>query len=125
MQKAMIGVTTNPRGTTINRFASFDYYIVDDGQIVSGRQLSAAQRKAARRLIVAGKSGTAQAPGNQLPFAWFTAYAPADDPQIAVTVLFENAGQGSAQAAPVVRQIVEAYFGLPISPTPKDALETD
>jgi penicillin-binding protein 2 len=125
MQKAMIGVTTNPRGTTINRFASFDYYIVDDGQIVLGRQLSAAQRKAARRLIVAGKSGTAQAPGNQLPFAWFTAYAPADDPQIAVTVLFENAGQGSAQAAPVVRQIIEAYFSLPISPTPKDALETD
>jgi penicillin-binding protein 2 len=60
-----------------------------------------------------------------LPFAWFTAYAPADDPQIAVTVLFENAGQGSAQAAPVVRQIIEAYFSLPISPTPKDALETD
>jgi penicillin-binding protein 2 len=125
MQDAMTGVTTNGRiGTTTYRFTTFDFYQVN-GQWVEGKSMSAAQRRTARKLVVAGKSGTAQAPGDVLPFAWFTAYVPADIPEIAVTVLLENAGQGSAQAGPVVRQIIEAYYGLPISPTPKDALEND
>jgi penicillin-binding protein 2 len=125
MQDAMSGVTTNGRiGTTTYRFTTFDYYEIN-GAWVAGKELSAAQRRSARKLVVAGKSGTAQAPGNTLPFAWFTAYAPADAPQIVVTVLLENAGQGSAQAGPVARQMTEAFFGLPISPTPKDALEND
>lgn len=125
MQSAMLGVTTNARiGTTTYRFTTFDYYQVD-GVWTAGKDLTPAQRKNARRLNVAGKSGTAQAPGNVLPFAWFTAYAPADAPEIAVTVLLENAGQGSGQAGPVVRQLIEAYFGLPVSPTPKDALAND
>jgi penicillin-binding protein 2 len=125
MQSAMVGVTTNGRiGTTTYRFAGFDYYQVG-GQWIAGKSLTAAQRNGARRLTVAGKSGTAQAPGNVLPFAWFTAYAPADAPEIVVTVLLENAGQGSGQAGPVARQMIESHFGLPISPTPKDALEND
>jgi penicillin-binding protein 2 len=125
MQNAMLGVTTNARiGTTTYRFTTFDYYEVD-GRWVAGKELPTAQRRTARRLNVAGKSGTAQAPGDALPFAWFTAYAPADAPEIAVTVLLENAGQGSAQAGPVVRQLIEAYFGLPLSATPKDALAND
>ncbi len=125
MQQAMQGVTTNARiGTTTYRFTTFDYYDIG-GQWLAGKQLNAEQKRGARKLIVAGKSGTAQAPGNALPFAWFTAYAPADAPEIAVTVMLENAGQGSGQAGPVVRQLIEAYFGLPISETPKDALEND
>jgi penicillin-binding protein 2 len=125
MQNAMVGVTTNGRiGTTTYRFAGFDYYQIG-GQWIAGKSLTAAQRNGARRLTVAGKSGTAQAPGNVLPFAWFTAYAPADAPEIVVTVLLENAGQGSGQAGPVARQMIESHFGLPISPTPKDALEND
>lgn len=125
MQAAMVGVTTNARiGTTTYRFTTFDYYQVD-GVWTAGKSLTATQRKNSRKLVVAGKSGTAQAPGNVQPFAWFTAYAPADAPEVAVTVLLENAGQGSGQAGPVVRQLVEAYFGLPISPTPKDALAND
>ncbi len=125
MQDAMAGVTTNSRlGTTAYRFTTFDYYEVN-GAWVDGKTLSASQRRSARKLVVAGKSGTAQAPGKALPHAWFTAYAPADAPQIVITVLLENAGQGSAQAGPIARQMTEAFFGLPISPTPKDALEND
>jgi len=121
IQQALLGVTTNARiGTTTYRFADFDYYEID-GRWVAGSDLTSAARKAARRLTVAGKSGTAQAASDAAPHAWFTAYAPADAPEIAVTVLLENAGQGSGQAGPVVRQMIEAYFGLPISPTPKDA----
>ncbi len=125
MQAAMLGVTTNAKiGTTAYRFADFNYYEVD-GRWVSGKNLTAGEKKTLRRLNVAGKSGTAQAPGDEQSHAWFTAYAPADAPEIAVTVLLENAGQGSGQAGPLARQAIEAYFGLPISPTPKDALPND
>lgn len=127
MQAGMVGVTTDARiGTTTYRFADFDYYEAD-GRWVEGAALTRAQRASLRKLIVAGKSGTAQAPGDVEPHAWFTAYAPADAPEIAVTVLLENAGQGSGKAAPLARQMIEAYFGLPISPTPSDAtaLEND
>jgi len=126
MQAAMVGVTTNRViGTTYNRFSSLDYYSFD-GRIISGKDLTAEQRSAATRFAVAGKSGTAQAPGAQdKPFAWFTAYAPAQKPQIAVTVLLENVGEGSSFAAPLLRQVVESYFGLPISALPTNLLPTD
>ena len=126
IQKGMIGVTTNARiGTTYFRFSNFDYYVVDQ-RIVPGTSLNSKQRAAATKFVVAGKSGTAQAPGPQdKPFAWFTAYAPADNPQIVVTVLLENAGEGSTVAAPLVRQMIESYFGLSVSATPKDSQVTD
>ncbi|MBE9472671.1 MAG: hypothetical protein IMY75_11255, partial [Chloroflexi bacterium] len=37
--------------------------------------------------------------------------------------LVENAGEGSTVAAPLVRQVVEAYYGLPLSPLPPQAEE--
>jgi penicillin-binding protein 2 len=62
---------------------------------------------------VCGKTGTAQAPGDgALPHSWFAAYAPADNPQIAIVVMVENAGDGSAVAAPITERILEYYFFL-------------
>jgi len=121
IQQGMTGVTTNARlGTTYYRFSSLDAYVLADGKVVAGRSLTPAQRRTAHRFIVAGKSGTAQAAGDAKPFAWFTAYAPADDPQIVVTAVLENIGEGSSFAAPLVRQIIETYYGLPVSATPTD-----
>jgi penicillin-binding protein 2 len=126
IQDGMVGVTTNARyGTTTYRFNNFDYYFTSDGKIVPGRALPVRERRVARKLVIAGKSGTAEAGFDARPFAWFTAYAPADDPEIAVTVLLENIGEGSSFAAPVVRQIIESYYGLPVSPTPRDARTND
>ncbi len=62
-------------------------------------------------IAVAGKTGTAENPDAD-PHAWFAGYAPADDPQIAVAVLVENGGEGSQVAAPLFRQVVEAFFKL-------------
>lgn len=60
---------------------------------------------------VCGKTGTAQVPGEDVPpHSWFVAYAPAKDPQIVVVTLVENAGEGSLVAAPLTRDILEAYF---------------
>jgi len=64
-------------------------------------------------ISMAGKSGTAQDPP-RLNHAWFTLYAPADNPEIVVTVFAENAGGGggSAIAAPLAVQTVEAYIKI-------------
>ena len=73
---------------------------------------------------VAGKSGTAQvfslkenqkynAAGLKKELhdhAWFTAYAPYEDPKLVVTIILENAGGGSSNAAPIARQIMDFYL---------------
>jgi penicillin-binding protein 2 len=73
---------------------------------------------------MAGKSGTAQVieipQGEEYDaeiieqfnrkHAWFIAFAPADDPVIALAVLVENGGGGSKVAAPIARQIIDAYL---------------
>jgi penicillin-binding protein 2 len=57
----------------------------------------------------AGKTGTAQNPHGD-DHAWFTAYAPADDPEIAIVVILEHAGHGGEVAAPIVRDFFAEYF---------------
>jgi penicillin-binding protein 2 len=42
--------------------------------------------------------------------AWFIAYAPAEDPKIAVSVLVENGGFGATAAAPIARKVLDAYL---------------
>ena len=60
---------------------------------------------------VCAKTGTAQATGDGVPpHSWFIAYAPEDDPQIAIVTMLENAGEGSAIAAPITRRILEYYY---------------
>ena len=59
---------------------------------------------------VAGKSGTAEAPPGET-HAWFGAFAPYDNPEIVVVAFAEHSGGGgSSVAAPMVRQVMEAYF---------------
>lgn len=60
---------------------------------------------------VAGKTGTAQNP-HGADHAWFVAFAPYENPEIAVAVLVEKGGHGGSAAAPVVKRILEAYFGF-------------
>ncbi len=57
---------------------------------------------------VAAKTGTAQSTGREA-FAWFIAYAPAEHPKIAVSVMIGQGGHGG-YAAPIARAVLEAYF---------------
>ena len=60
---------------------------------------------------VCGKTGTAEAPGeDSLPHSWFAAWTPAAAPELAIALLVENAGEGSAVAAPLVREILEYWY---------------
>ena len=58
---------------------------------------------------IAGKTGTAQNPHGQ-DHSWFIAYAPADDPKIAICVMVENAGFGATVAAPIAQRIILRYL---------------
>lgn len=61
---------------------------------------------AGQGILVAGKTGSAEtAEGTH---SWYLCFAPADDPQIAVVVLMENAGTGSRHAVPAAKKILEA-----------------
>ncbi|MBU0908113.1 MAG: penicillin-binding protein 2 [Proteobacteria bacterium] len=75
-------------------------------------------------ITVGGKTGTAQVvrmakfksiPQSLLPrqykdHAWFTCFAPAEKPEIAITVLVEHSGHGGSVAAPIAKQVLEEYF---------------
>ena len=70
-----------------------------------------AQLKDQREIVIACKTGTAEHGGEKtLPHAWITVFAPAYDPQIVVTVLVEESGEGSNVAAPIAKEILEYYF---------------
>ncbi len=55
---------------------------------------------------------------------WFVAFAPYDDPKIAVAVISEHGGHGGEAAAPVAKQIMDAYLKK-ILPKEEDAVSTD
>jgi penicillin-binding protein 2 len=70
-----------------------------------------------QNITIAGKTGTAQIRDGQYDshLAWFTAFAPVDDPQIAITVMLrESIGgtsyAGGSHAAPMAKNVLEAYF---------------
>ncbi|MDQ1465886.1 MAG: penicillin-binding protein, partial [Actinomycetota bacterium] len=69
-------------------------------------------------IIVAGKTGTAQAPGGN-PHAWFIAFAPAEAPRYAIAVIVERGGDegseatGGRVAAPVAAQVLTALLKGP------------
>ncbi len=62
---------------------------------------------------VAAKTGTAEVPGHD-NHALIVAFAPFDDPEIAVAVIMEHAGHGGTAAGPVAEDMLAAYFGLPL-----------
>ncbi len=61
------------------------------------------------KVVISGKTGTAEAGKGYDNHAWFTAFAPYDKPEIAVTVLIFQGGHGN-YPAPVAREIIEAYL---------------
>ena len=73
---------------------------------------------------MAGKTGTAQVfsiaqdaeydeetvPENLRDHSLFVAFAPVENPQIALAVIVENGGGGSTTAAPIARQLIDSYL---------------
>ncbi|HEY8108401.1 MAG TPA: penicillin-binding protein 2 [Patescibacteria group bacterium] len=67
---------------------------------------------------VCGKTGSAEFANETNAHAWFTAYAPCDDPRIVLTVMIEGGGEGSDVAVPAAKRIFESFFDVQ-APSPK------
>ncbi len=64
-----------------------------------------------KRIEVGCKTGTAESPGEKSePHAWFTVFAPIENPEIVLTVLVENGGEGSEVASPIAKEILKWWF---------------
>lgn len=96
VRAAMCDVTTDPEHGT----AEFIFGPWYDALVQAGASLS-----------VCGKTGTAES-GQPQPHAWFAAFSPAENPQIAIVVVVENSCEGSEVAAPITRRILEKHYGV-------------
>ncbi|WP_136056155.1 penicillin-binding transpeptidase domain-containing protein [Microbacterium sp. K24] len=84
--------------------------------MVASVSTGAAQGARIDGVDVAGKTGTAEN-GNRPHTLWFTGFAPADDPAVAVAVVVEDgggqgqSGSGDSIAAPIAKKVIEAVLG--------------
>ena len=110
--------------STLNTVRSALTDVVNSGSGTGGRARS-------RLVEIAGKTGTAQVAemrgkvvkSEQLSYfirdhAWFVAYAPAQQPEIAVVVLVEHGGHGGSAAAPLAKKVIERYLSPRDHPDP-------
>ncbi len=105
VQAGMRLAATDPRGTLNHQFTPFTSF-------------------ANYPIAIAGKTGTAEycddvanvaglcKPGDWPAHGWTVAYAPYDNPEIAILAFFYNAGEGGRVAAPTVKSVMDAYFAL-------------
>lgn len=111
VHKAMLNVTEGLRGTA-KRIRNEHYPIA--GKTGTAQVFSVAQDAEYEEESVAKKNRD---------HALFIAYAPADDPQIAIAVIVENGGHGGSVAAPIARKIMDAHLlpGMGIDPNASGA----
>ena len=102
--------TTAPNGRVISEASAKALTDAMKNVVESGT----ARRARISGVPVAGKTGTAQRGTDQSPHAWFIAFAPADNPTIAVATIVEGGGNagdeatGGSVAAPIVKEVMEA-----------------
>ena len=78
------------------------------------------------KTTIACKTGTAEVgDGSNDTHAWLTAFVPADNPQISITVMLERAGEGSDEAAPIVGDILKEWFNESDTLVPRYKKSTD
>jgi penicillin-binding protein 2 len=101
-----------------------DWDVAVQGMVAVMQGGTASRAAAGAEYSIAGKTGTAQvfsiaqnarydesAISERLrDHAWFIAFAPVEDPRIAVVVLVENGRSGSGTAAPIARSVMDAYL---------------
>jgi penicillin-binding protein 2 len=97
---------------------------VKEGMRLAVTQGTLKDRFEGATIAVAGKTGTAEycdqyaqaknlcIPGNWPSHAWTVAFAPYEDPEIAVVAFVYNGTEGSSVAGPIVRRVLESYFEL-------------
>lgn len=119
MKPYLVDCVKNSAGNNIKEFKPVAYGNLissKEAEIMSGLMKSVVEEGTASRLsglsyTAAGKTGSAEygtVKGES--HAWFTGYAPAEEPQICVTIIIEGAGAGGDYAVPIAKRVFDAYL---------------
>ncbi len=92
-----------------NNFINSVYYEVVREGLRQGVTAGSSRALADLPFTTAGKTGTAQF-GDNKSHAWFTSFAPYENPQIAITVMVENGGEGNVTALPIAKLGLQNWF---------------
>lgn len=120
MKPYVISEVKSADGKTVEIFGSSEYKRLmseEEADILTELMEGVVENGTATKLkglsyTAAGKTGSAEFNSDSDSHAWFTGFAPADDPEICVTIIIENAGSGGEYAVPVAKRIFDAYFGV-------------
>lgn len=121
MKPYVTDYVTSSGGNKIKSYEPSEYakmMTAEQAAIMSGLMADVVEEGTASRLkglsyTAAGKTGSAEygtVKGDS--HAWFTGFAPVEDPQICVTIIIEGAGAGGDYAVPIAKRIFDAYFGI-------------
>lgn len=119
MKPYMIDFVKNSMGTVVKQFSpSSGKRLISSGEAAVLKELmhgvveeGTASRLKGQAYTAAGKTGSAEyntVKGDS--HAWFTGFAPVEEPQISVTIIIEGAGSGGDFAVPIAKRIFDAYF---------------
>ena len=119
MRPHVVNALTSADGTrTMVQPEVLNPHVVSDSAVQEVRKgmrqavtAGSARSLSALPVAVAGKTGTAEWSSQKAPHAWFTSFAPYDDPQLVVTVSVEEGVEGSTISAPIAKDIYAWYFG--------------
>ena len=121
MKPYMIASVKSDTGKSVKSFSSENYKRLmseDESDILTEMMQQVVQSGTASKLkglsyTAAGKTGSAEYnTSTSDSHAWFTGFAPYDDPEICVTIIVEDAGSGGSYAVPIAKRIFDAYFGV-------------
>ncbi len=112
----LVSQIVDENGRNVKRYKDEDLAVVmteEEAKIIQDLMVGVVEEGTARaaqpnNTTLAGKTGTAEVDG-ELSHGLFVGYAPADDPEIVITVVLENSG-GSGATLPIVKNVVEYYF---------------
>lgn len=119
MEPMLLEQVTNNRGIVVENFNTKEYkqvMTIEETQILKEFMKEVVDSGTAKGLqselyTAAGKTGSAEfEEKSKNSHAWFTGFAPYDNPKICVTVLVEEGGSGSRAAVPIAKKIFDVYF---------------
>lgn len=89
----------------------FEFTVHSSGLTDNKAKQTTTNNELLTKIQTACKTGTAESHAKSgRPHAWITVFAPFENPEIALTVLVEEGGQGSDVAGPIARDLLKAYF---------------
>ena len=114
MKPYVVDRIENDAGRVVKSFQPSAYGSLmseDEAEILKGLMESVVEKLSGLSYTAAGKTGSAEYNDvKEDSHAWFTGFAPVEEPEICVTIIVEGAGSGGDYAVPIARRIFDAYF---------------